>query len=620
MHISKLEILNYKSFSEGQSLSLQPGFNIVVGPNNSGKSALLEAAAMKFEVNPHRSPETIPAPGIPLTTSSAVEVTFSLDRSELVDSMLRSGNGSFAFPLPDLSSELARKVGAETGSPHHVQRLVDWFLAQDRYEFTLRKNATAPTLWEIPQPPSHGLFHLPGGNVQIAVCKLGPDGSLKVESINASTGPPNDLGIQLGTVFAASIYRFTAERFSLGQSPVGINLVLQDRAGNLPEVLSNLQSDPHNFEQFNAAIRYVLPDVHAITIRNIPDNRVEILVWDLDPKLGRSDLARPLNQCGTGVGQVLAILYVVTNSPRGKILLIDEPQSFLHPGAARKLIQVFREHKQNQYILATHSPSVISACRSSTVTVARKVGAKTVLTQMSLGDKRTQEICLAEVGAQLSDVFGADHILWVEGPTEAYCFPRILEKFGNTRFGDIEILPIKNTGDFQSRKAQTVIDVYNRISKGTTLIPRTVSFILDSECLSDQDMNDLYKLSGGLVKFLPRRMYENYLLDEEALAQVMNSIAGFRNEKVTPEEVAKVIGILRKGREYFCQGSDIPADDSWIRAVHGANILRDLFRAFSDPRVEFNKIEHSIELTEVIVENKPKLFSEVNELLATVLM
>ena len=44
-----------------------------------------------------------------------------------------------------------------------------------------------------------------------------------------------------------------------------------------------------------------------------------------------------------------------------QVILIDEPQSFLHPGAVRKLIEILRQHPQHQFIITTHSPTAVTA-------------------------------------------------------------------------------------------------------------------------------------------------------------------------------------------------------------------------------------------------------------------
>ncbi|MFM9975451.1 MAG: AAA family ATPase, partial [Beijerinckiaceae bacterium] len=41
MYIKRLKIKNYKGFNESDWIEFGPGFNVIVGQNNSGKSALL---------------------------------------------------------------------------------------------------------------------------------------------------------------------------------------------------------------------------------------------------------------------------------------------------------------------------------------------------------------------------------------------------------------------------------------------------------------------------------------------------------------------------------------------------------------------------------------------------
>jgi putative ATP-dependent endonuclease of OLD family len=61
MYISKITVANFKSFFDPQTLHLRPGFNIVVGQNDSGKSSLMQAIGLKFDVQPHRSVKTLPS-------------------------------------------------------------------------------------------------------------------------------------------------------------------------------------------------------------------------------------------------------------------------------------------------------------------------------------------------------------------------------------------------------------------------------------------------------------------------------------------------------------------------------------------------------------------------------
>ena len=62
MRICSFKIQNYKSFLEPRELTLEEGFNLIVGQNNVGKTALLEALSLQFKSKPHRSQLTAPTP------------------------------------------------------------------------------------------------------------------------------------------------------------------------------------------------------------------------------------------------------------------------------------------------------------------------------------------------------------------------------------------------------------------------------------------------------------------------------------------------------------------------------------------------------------------------------
>jgi AAA ATPase domain len=83
MYISRFQLLNYKSFRDSGVLELQPGINIIVGANNAGKTALLEALSLSFETGPHRSIETVPQPNSTPKRESVAKVTLTFTKAEI---------------------------------------------------------------------------------------------------------------------------------------------------------------------------------------------------------------------------------------------------------------------------------------------------------------------------------------------------------------------------------------------------------------------------------------------------------------------------------------------------------------------------------------------------------
>jgi len=73
----------------------------------------------------------------------------------------------------------------------------------------------------------------------------------------------------------------------------------------------------------------------SVSVQPIGSNQAEIYLWNVRPDTGRDDLKIKLIDSGTVVGQVLARLYVVLESSSPKTIIIDEPNSFLHPAASK---------------------------------------------------------------------------------------------------------------------------------------------------------------------------------------------------------------------------------------------------------------------------------------------
>ena len=125
-------------------------------------------------------------------------------------------------------------------------------------------------------------------------------------------------------------------------------------------------------------------------------------------------------------------------------------------------------------------------------------------------------------------------------------------------------------------------------------------------------------MDPGHVHFLPRRMYENYLLNPAAVAAVMNDVPGFRDVPITENEVSQLFDQKRgqlldeRGHDlkYFCRGTvQVPGD--WELHIDAATLLRDVFRELSETHVSFEKTTHSVAITRWLMEHKPDALHEI---------
>ena len=112
--------------------------------------------------------------------------------------------------------------------------------------------------------------------------------------------------------------------------------------------------------------------------------------------------------------------------------------------------------------------------------------------------------------------------MWVEGATEERSFPLIVSHYLRDVFtpGITKILGVTDTSPIDNKNANRVINIYRKLSAGSSLIPPAIGFIFDRE---DKSLDAIKRLKETLgIQFLDRMMYENYLLNPSAIADVIS--------------------------------------------------------------------------------------------------
>jgi hypothetical protein len=180
----------------------------------------------------------------------------------------------------------------------------------------------------------------------------------------------------------------------------------------------------------------------------------------------------------------------------------------------------------------------------------------------------------------------------------------------------VTIVGVLHTGDFDAKKdTRSVFRIYERLTQGSALLPPAIAFIFDREIRPDKDRQDLERQSKGKVHFLSRRTYENYLLHAGALAAVMNEHPPFTEAPVDSAKVQTWLDTHGRKAEYYgkAKTQDYPRD------IDAPKLLEALFGEFSENRLTYNKVEHSLELTEWLLAHAPEELKEIGELLGQVL-
>lgn len=579
MFIKKLQIKNYKSFWDSEDIVLERGFNLIVGQNDAGKSAILEALNPGKQSKPHRSLFTAPEINTPALMISKSLKEFVLTPADLRVYLSRLENVSISSLSGDPSEALAyfNQVLAAGGvlcaEWHNETVAKAWIdsLIPARLHNLHFRNAE----WPLNIKPTE--FLSPGGN-----------------------GLAFDIAYQL----ISEIYMFRAERYRMGSCPAAGNRVLAPDGSNLPEVLNKLAEDPATERELIDHVKHIFPHITHISAALDASSSAHIRIWTHPVSSRRRDLAISLNDSGSGIGQVLAMLYVAVTAERPKVILIDEPQSFLHPGAVRKLFEILSGYSQHQYVVSTHAPTGLNISGATNMLMVRRGESQSTVVRLDPSSQESVTIFLTEVGARLSDVFGADNVLWVEGKTEERCFPILIREVAGRSLGGTQVLGVVNTGDFDAEFTERIITIYQRLSVSASVLPPAIAFMFDIEGKSPSERADIERRGKGLIKWLPRRMFENYLIEPWAICELINKEDSSRSEPLTSELVEDWLVAHGADESYFPKQQFLPYKSrSWAEHVHGGKLLGDICGSLTENRVSYDKVRHGEFLVRLLSKN-----------------
>ena len=229
MYFSSVQISNYKSYRNSKQLDLSTGINIVIGKNNVGKTALLDALSLQFQANPHRSIETAPRPSTLLSPTSLVTLKFTLARRELLDSLIQvQGEVEFYIALPALDSAVAQELEYRQHSDGTVAKFGEWFFSHEMFTFSLTRESygehTHANWYTLDN--SYICPHFE----RARQADTGHYGKFRIDPVARTFtyigyipvgGTPNDFVVRVASALIQYIYRFRAERFPSGPGSSG---------------------------------------------------------------------------------------------------------------------------------------------------------------------------------------------------------------------------------------------------------------------------------------------------------------------------------------------------------------------------------------------------------------
>lgn len=232
----------------------------------------------------------------------------------------------------------------------------------------------------------------------------------------------------------------------------------------------------------------------------------------------------PLTHLGAGIEQLILLASICTEYSNS-LILMEEPDLYLHPTLQRQLLQHLQTEASNTYVIATHSAAMLDTDYANVFKIDWNAQSGTTSTLVT--SPRDRASLAIDLGFRASDLVQANAVIWIEGPSDRIYLKRWLSLTDPELVEGIHYSFVMyggrlgehltaGTTDGAGRLDQDIVDRFIEITR----INRHSAFVMDSDLTSGGEplagyksriSRELAESGSGFAWVTCGTMIENYV-------------------------------------------------------------------------------------------------------------
>lgn len=577
MNIYKIEIKNYKSIKDSGEIEIDDRIMAFIGQNNAGKSAILDAIQCVFP----STKKIVNKSDFHKGTHDNIEICIWLN--DVTDEYLEEK--LFADTIAKLLDKV--KTLEDDDAP---QEKVDG-AKKKLVETREQKLTEAKELYQV---------HDNTMCVKLVVAnsdRLGTKYYLDAESVNEIKEADLKKILPILKVIPAI-------RDPKNESTAGTNSYLKELISmlddNMATDISITGSGTVSYSQLNS----IIADESAKRCKSISSSITDyyneaigvsdfevIVSSDVNISKGTTYYTKILDKstniesdilsCGTGYQSmiILSILEAYVELAQKKteyILIIEEPEVYLHPSLQRKMIDtLLMISMNNQVLFSSHSPITVGKMERNQIKLVKRESGEATITDITIAE------VIKELGIRADDILVNKGIIFVEGRDDKAVVECILNKLHMGASDEINVLVAGNCENLKFY-ANAELLINNNFNIPFLIIRDADA--MDVEQRTDDFLSEMIKFGRDLT----REQIDN--IRESIFIASKYSIEGYFINELFLKDSGVEISVLKEMLKcYNCQycyyNSHIESDkdrkviSNWYQPKHLLENFEDKFKA-----------------------------------------